>query len=65
MRSLALCEVLILIRFEEFTFHRPALNTNELKHLGEVDIISAEAKKMDIKFNQAQDLLKCFLNIAG
>lgn len=56
---------LILIRFEEFTFHRPALDTNELKHLGEIGVISAEAKKTDIKFNQAQELLKRFLNIAG
>lgn len=54
---------LILIRFEEFTFHRPTNITNELKYLGEIGVISAEAKKMDIKFNQAQELLKRFLTI--
>ncbi|WP_438312824.1 YkyB family protein [Sporosarcina sp. FA9] len=53
---------LILIEFEGFSFHLPATEVDNLKELGEIQIISAEkTRSVNIKFFESVNLLEKFI----
>lgn len=55
---------LLLLEFAGYTFHLPINKTDAKNYnfIGEIDLISADSAKNDIKFNQAIDLIKCYID---
>ncbi|MDH2882393.1 YkyB family protein [Bacillus cytotoxicus] len=54
---------LLLLKIGDHTFHRPVefYIARKYKNLGEIDIISAEAKKCKLKFNESVKLLEKYI----